>query len=401
MVDFIALNTAINSTTEGLLKDFFAAKYQFTDLNGECGSDNGGTFASLTSADANLCSVGKSAAFSNVGLFTWRCNGINGGTNIACSAHPLLDYTDSTTPVSQSGYTQVSPFSRIIYSTAATSATVYSFNNIYSIYPQFTQLGVVVNGVHYSTITLSAYGNATNVVTLPSGPKTVEFIIGLQSKPSGSIIGSYINNITFNETATPISYANSGVLFYGDSITVGANSTIPTSQGYAVLQRHLYGKRIAIDGYGYKALNDDTNTPALETAAVARLATYNPSVIWLAIGTNDYGLNKWNAVSFGTAYASFLDQLHAAIPSAKIVAQTPIVRVKETANTFGNTTGDYRAQVITACSTRPWVTLVNGPGILNTSDLDGTGVHPTTAGHAKYAAYVNEILNAVALNFGL
>jgi lysophospholipase L1-like esterase len=190
-------------------------------------------------------------------------------------------------------------------------------------------------------------------------------------------------------------------LFYGDSITVGADSAVPTSQGYAVLQRYLYGKRVAIDGYGYNALNDDTNTPALETAAIARLATYNPSIIWLAVGTNDYGLNKWNAVAFGTAYASFLDQLHAAIPSAKIVAQTPIVRVKETANTFGNTTGDYRAQITAACSTRPWVTLVNGLSILSTSDLDSTGVHPSTAGHAKYAEYVNGILNEVILNFGL
>jgi hypothetical protein len=75
-----------------------------------------------------------------------------------------------------------------------------------------------------------------------------------------------------------------------------------------------------------------------------------------------------------------------------IYCQTPLVRSVESANGSGSTLGDYRTQIATAVSSRTaFATLVDGTAILTTADLDD-GVHPTTAGHAAYAAYVGGVL---------
>ncbi len=114
---------------------------------------------------------------------------------------------------------------------------------------------------------------------------------------------------------------------------------------------------------------------------------YAAPAYWLAIGTNDYGLDMWSASSFGAAYGGLLDGLHAGMPSSLIYCQTPIVRSTETANGFGNTTTDYRTAIATACATRPWAKLIDGTQIVTTAALSD-GVHPTTAGQATYAAFV-------------
>lgn len=124
---------------------------------------------------------------------------------------------------------------------------------------------------------------------------------------------------------------------------------------------------------------------------VAFIVAANPKYIWLAIGTNDYGLNAQSAAAFGAKYAQLLDALHSALPNIPIYAQTPLVRSNESANNFGNTTGDYRTAIGTAVSGRGWATLVDGTTILTTNDL-ADGVHPHLAGHLKYARFVNKFL---------
>jgi lysophospholipase L1-like esterase len=124
------------------------------------------------------------------------------------------------------------------------------------------------------------------------------------------------------------------------------------------------------------------------SAFVSVVSAYSPSILWIAIGTNDYGLNKWSAASFGTAYAALLDALNSALPDLFIYCQTPIVRANEAANGSGSKLGDYRTQIATAVSTRTaYAKLIDGTAILTTDDL-ADGVHPTTAGHATYAAAV-------------
>jgi lysophospholipase L1-like esterase len=130
---------------------------------------------------------------------------------------------------------------------------------------------------------------------------------------------------------------------------------------------------------------------------VSKLGSVYPGadIIWLAIGTNDYGLNKWSAANFGYAYAALLDALHVRFPTATIYTQTPIQRTVETANTFGDTLPNYRTQITTAQAARAaWCTLVVGTGATwpqAPGDLDD-GVHPTDAGHLKYANSVKTVL---------
>ena len=148
-----------------------------------------------------------------------------------------------------------------------------------------------------------------------------------------------------------------------------------------------------LEGWGFRALYDDASTPGKQASFVSHLAASKPSTIWLAIGTNDYGLNKWNAASFGSAYSSTVDALHAAMPAARIMCQTPLVRNNETTNASGSTLEDYRAQIGAICSARSWVTMVDGAKILTLSDL-ADGIHPTAQGFVKYAKHIAEALQS-------
>jgi hypothetical protein len=56
-------------------------------VNGFCGDNNGGSFATLSSSNPGNCSSGTVASFSSNGSgWTWSCDGEKGGTNASCSA---------------------------------------------------------------------------------------------------------------------------------------------------------------------------------------------------------------------------------------------------------------------------------------------------------------------------
>jgi hypothetical protein len=312
-----------------------------------------------------------------------------------------ITYTVQQADFWDNGYNNISvprqsSFSRFIFTTDAASVVVTGSTTIQAIYPNFAHLGIRVDGVDQSPLVFTANGSQSFTVNLGSAgtTRTVEIISGGQSKPSSAVLGTFINSVTYINSAT-FNVASPSVssrkLFYGDSISVGGNATNPESAGYIPLLRNTYGHNIMLEGWGYRSLYEDTNTSGLRSAFVSRITSYNPTIFWLAIGTNDYGLNKWSAANFGAAYAATLDDLHATLPSLKIVCQTPLVRTTETANTFGNTTGDYRAQIATVCNARSWTFLVDGSAILTTSDL-ADAVHPSTSGHAKYALKNNDFL---------
>jgi lysophospholipase L1-like esterase len=208
------------------------------------------------------------------------------------------------------------------------------------------------------------------------------------------VLGTFMRKVYIPGQATiaPPSEPANRIIVYGDSIAVGANATVPTSQGWTNIVRATYAATggLAVEGWGYRALKDDAVDATARAAFVARLLSAYPGAdtIWLAIGTNDYGIaGKWNAADFGTAYAALLVALNAAFPAANIYAQTPIERTVETANAYGDTLGAYRTAIGTAAGGKAYVTLVDGTAAAYPQapgDL-ADGVHPTDAGHIMYA----------------
>jgi len=303
---------------------------------------------------------------------------------------PVL-FNENAVSLDKTLYRLTSPFASLDVQTEATSINVSVYNNLYASYPTFVQIGVYINGVYNQTITPTASGATTHNINLPAGNKLVSFVNGLQSTAGGaSVLGTFVTKISSESTLSQVSIPPvMRFLAYGDSIAVGGNALDPTRYGWVMQVRQAaFPNSVALEGWGYRALYDDANTPELLKAFVKRLTNYGPATIWLAIGTNDYGLNKWSAASFGSVYANLLDLIHTYMPLVKIYCQTPLIRGSEAANSFGDTPGAYRAQISDAFSTRgAFCALIDGTAILTTGDL-ADGVHPSTAGHTKYAESV-------------
>ena len=301
------------------------------------------------------------------------------------------DLSENGYSAAQSGYYDSSPFAYATLTTEATQLAIDVHTTIFGTFPAYTDINVRVDGADHAVVACNQAGVQTLYTTLPVGSKTVQVIAGLQSKPGATVLGTFLVGVQANAPVSVQAPSSSNrMVVCGDSISVGANSGVPSRDGWVPLLRNLRGN-VMVEGWGYRALYDDSNTAPLRAAFVARLASYNPSAIWLAIGTNDYGLNKWTAAAFGTAYAALLDDLHTALPGATIYCQSPITRTVETAYGNGSTLGDYRTQISNAASARSsYCTYVDGSAWSVALDTDG--VHPTTAGHSSYYAAVKAAL---------
>jgi len=102
---------------------------------------------------------------------------------------------------------------------------------------------------------------------------------------------------------------------------------------------------------------------------------------------NDF-FNSVDLTTFNSEYASLLDAIHSRFPGARVFARTPLSTVWEGPNVGGYTLGSYRIGISQACAERSFCHFVDGTSILSLLD----GVHPTTAGNAKYETYVLTML---------
>lgn len=359
--------------------------------------NNGSSFFANGKCFAVIAYSGVMPAADCVVVEKFLCDRV--GTLHVASTSPLsfsnvptvFDFTDTNTVTAQ--YIRSNNNSEVSYVTSATSVIVNLHNTIASVYS--AKVGVFVDGVYHSALTPSANGISSHTLTLSAGSKTVTLRSGWQSKPSTVIIGTWVTSVYANAAMTRTTPTLSGGLtIYGDSIAAGSESTTPTRDSWAMKTRAsavgVYP--VTNESYGYRSLWDDANTSGLRAALVAAIAVNTPTKIWLAIGTNDYGLNKWSAASFETKYAALLVDLNAALPAATIYAQTPIVRGNEVANGSGSTLSDYRTAISNAASGKGYVTLVDGTLLMTSGGLVVDGVHPSTAGHATIAAAIKTIL---------
>lgn len=313
------------------------------------------------------------------------------------SSYAITDPTnlhDNGYTTGQTNYLDCSPFSRWRFTTSATKIFLKAWDTIQGVFPGWAHIAIWINGSPNQTLVSTGVNYNEFTATLPSGHKTVDIVTSLQSKQAETLRGTFLKSIYFSGAGDTVMVSPSAptILAYGDSIVVGANSDYPITYGWTNVLRR-YGYRVMVEGWGYRTLYTDCVDVDARTAFSARVASYSPATIWLAMGTNDYGLQKWSSADFGTAYADLLDKLHADLPSAEIYAQTPLLRSSEAELTEGyGTLGDYRTAIATAVSTRSeWCTLVDGTAIVELTDLDD-GTHPTNAGHTIYADYVAGIL---------
>jgi lysophospholipase L1-like esterase len=308
----------------------------------------------------------------------------------------LTSYEVQTADLQDNGYPnsgapRQSTFASFTFQTDADSITVTGTTTLYNLSPNYAQIGLRVDGVDKKPLAFTANNQQTFEVHLGTAGtlRTIVLRSGVQSNPSGVTLGSFIDAVAYpiaSHFVIVVPTVGIRNLLYGDSITEGDNAQYPTNEAYAVLLRDVYGLRVMVEGWGYRSLYYDAATIATQDNLTTRFASYSPASILILIGTNDYGLDLWDAKDFGNAYASMLDKLHAALPETKVVCVTPIPRASEVANIFGDTLSDYRSQIGSAAASRLWVTLVDGTTILSIADLSADGIHPTTAGQAKLAA---------------
>lgn len=304
------------------------------------------------------------------------------------SSAPLLSnvrrnhaFKNTSYQTQKTNYIETTPFAEVSFDTTAVSIEVDTYSNIYSNYPTMASVAVYVNGTFLQDIQHAANGAKTTAITLASGSKTVRFVNGAQSKPSTDLLGTFLCDVRSDAPMATHS-GDAKLVIYGDSIAVGANATDTQTQGWPMLVRAAVGAT-AVEAYGYRCLSNDGAADIRYFAD--KIAAMAPSAIWIAIGTNDYALATQTAAAFGTMYGQLVDTLHALRPDAVIYAQSPIVRSSESG------LAAYRSAISALTATRSWLNYIDGSTILTTSDLSD-GVHPTTAGHDKYADYVIDVL---------
>lgn len=195
------------------------------------------------------------------------------------------------------------------------------------------------------------------------------------------------------------------LILVGDSIMTGFFVTTFTQQSQAALIRVDYPTSgtggVTAHCAGSDSINN-INATGMD-AMVASIATAcNGTVsntIWIQLGTNDYGFTIISAATFQTLYASFVDKIHALVPSAIIICQSPIQRIapsSEGANSFGNTLGNYRTAISNVVTARPsFCTYVEGAAgaIVPNGQIYVDGLHITAAGAASYKAFIKSTLN--------
>ena len=300
-----------------------------------------------------------------------------------------------------------SQFSRFRFTTNSPTIQVTGTSTLYGTgYNSFCHLGVRTSTdggttwTQQSSLVFTGTSPQTFTVTLTGVSTLIEITSGMEIN-TGTVGGSFITSVRYVTGSTfSVSSPTVGnrVLIYGDSIT-GMNSDYPEYHGWSTLLRDVYGYRTMLEAWGTRLFHDDC--PSTVTAFVSRLAGYTPNIIWISIGVNDYAIGggAWSAANFGTRYGQLLAALNAALPNAKIICQTPVIKgngtTDEAANAnYSNTLGDYRAAIVSAAAGKAYAYVVDGLTILASGDLDTDKVHPTTAGHVKYALFVSNWLAA-------
>jgi lysophospholipase L1-like esterase len=280
-----------------------------------------------------------------------------------------------------------SPFSRVHFMTNG-PIKVTTDCSIFSSYPNNAEASLLVNGRYSQTLRCTSDQPQTFSLAVERG-SIIDIVSGTRIRltPESPVTGNTIENVSGSALAAP-EPVKPLVVVYGDSISCGFGTDIPSRDAWTVLLRTHY--ETGVEAWGARQLTSDY--AAGLNNLISYFASYgNPATIWLAIGVNDFFAGV-NPAQFQGEYASLLDSIHSNFPSVQIFAQTPLVLANEAPNASGGTLAQFRSAISTVCNSRSYCHLVDGTLILSPADLSSDGVHPTTQGNAKYEAYVSNVL---------
>lgn len=122
-------------------------------VNGACGPNNGGSFNTLSSDNANNCATGTVTDFTGTGLYLWYCAGSGGGSNSDACTATINHYNVTLTAGANGSFNQSSPSNQ---SYGATPTFSVSPSTGYTIDTWGGTCGGSGSGNNYTTSAISA-----------------------------------------------------------------------------------------------------------------------------------------------------------------------------------------------------------------------------------------------------
>lgn len=351
----------------------------------------------------------------NIQLKPTGATGVFAGDFWRIGADPKLlwyNYLDSTAFFTSGNTIKQSPGTAMVIDTDATQMSL----EIHDTDPGGgLPIGVWVNGQPYLTIISAPTNNPEyHNFTLPSGMKKVEIGNG-RNNFNTLTFGGYgqvliravyvpANSTTWVETEP---FQKQRIIVYSDSMAWGDTSFNEPHVSLVGFLRRMFPGSVYSEVIGgrqlYLDVTNETTVPYLPN--IQTMADYwakiDPTVIWLAQMYNDWADNNLTAAQFGVLYGTFMDALHARMPSAKIFVQTLTITTHEAA-TNGNaeTLPNFRTQETNVCNARPWCTLVVGTSapFHTTAQLFSDGIHPNPTGMQTWANAIVTTVDAQGLS---
>ena len=174
------------------------------------------------------------------------------------------------------------------------------------------------------------------------------------------------------------------ILFLGDSITEGYNNHGHPASTYTFYTHTYFNAEAVVQGHGGSQLWPDMVDPEMANL-------YQPDVIIVAMGTNDYSGNSSQSVEwFRARMNTFLDKVQQVYPNVPIIGITPIRRLSSmNANIAPDQNYDTncvaRANAGYALGIKDHNGyVVNGETILSKVEHYADTVHPNEAGFQEY-----------------
>ena len=278
-------------------------------------------------------------------------------------------------------------FATLVRSTAAssvalrftTSATKLSFDyKIICKARTWAVIEVVCDGKLYSSLSLDADEGAAEL-TLPGNPDS-EITVFLPH-----LVSIKIKNIEADAPLVPVTDSFLRWLALGDSITQGMVAHSPLSPYPSAISAAL----------GYDVLNAAVGGIEFNADELDYIG-YDPDLITVALGTNDWGSVTREEMS--ARVTAYFDKLLSLYKCESIYVITPIWRSDDDKIASGMTFAEHRAVIAEAVSRYPIIKIVDGYELVpHDPDLFGDPserqVHPNGQGFKHYSENLFKIIS--------